>query len=193
MTTELVLPEYGRNIQNMVEIAKQITDRNERNRCARTIINCMGNLFPYLRDNEAFRHKLWDHLALMADFQLDIDYPFEINRLQTKNLRPQPIPVPTTQIHHRHYGRLVSQLIAQISENPELPNRQELIILTANYMKRCYNTYNQDIADDSLILNDLYQLSNHQIDLRNSNIKLQDIPTERRKNNNDNKNKKNRH
>ena len=75
---ELILPEYGRNIQNMVEIAKKIEDRNERNRCARSIIDCMGNLFPYLRDNDNFKHKLWDHLAIMADFKLDIDYPYEI-------------------------------------------------------------------------------------------------------------------
>ena len=79
---ELILPEYGRNIQNMVEIAKTIEDRNERNRCARSIIDCMGNLFPYLRDNDNFRHKLWDHLALMSNFELDIDYPYNISNIQ---------------------------------------------------------------------------------------------------------------
>ena len=74
----LVLPEYGRNVQQMVDHCMTIEDRAERTRCANTIINIMGNLFPHLRDIEDFKHKLWDHLAIMSDFKLDIDYPYEI-------------------------------------------------------------------------------------------------------------------
>lgn len=192
MTTELILPEYGRNIQNMVEIAKNITERTERNRCARTIIDCMGNLFPYLRDNEAFRHKLWDHLALMANFDLDIDYPFEINTRQKNSTKPEPIPYDCSSITDRHYGRFISQFIHRFADDPQLAHRQELIIMTANYMKRCYNMYNQNNVDDATIFNDLYRLSDHKIDLRHSGITLQDMSNERRKNN-DNKNKKSRH
>lgn len=198
MNTELVLPEYGRNIQNMVEIAKRIEDRAERNRCARTIINCMGNLFPYLRDNESFRHKLWDHLALMANFELDIDYPFEINRTRAKDIKPDNIPLPQTRINELHYGRFTSELIDRIVNDPELVKRQDLVLMTANYMKRSYNTYNQDIADDTVIFNDLYRMSGGKIDLRQSGIKLNYIPYDRRKNNDNknnsnNNNKKNRH
>lgn len=192
MNTELVLPEYGRNIQNMVEIAKRIEDRAERNRCARTIINCMGNLFPYLRDNESFRHKLWDHLALMANFELDIDYPFEINRTRAKDIRPDNIPLPQMRINELHYGRFTTELINLIVNNPNLANRQNLILMTANYMKRCYNTYNQDIADDMVIFNDLYRMSGGNIDLRHSGIRLNYIPYDRRKSyNNSNTNSKN--
>ena len=108
---ELILPEYGRNIQNMVEIAMKIEDRSERNRCARSIINCMGNLFPYLRDNDAFQHKLWDHLALMSNFELDIDYPFEITPAEEIHPTPEAIPLPNNQIRERHYGRFIDNFI----------------------------------------------------------------------------------
>lgn len=191
MTTELVLPEYGRNIQNMVEIAKGIEDREERNRCARSIINCMGNLFPFLRDNEAFRHKLWDHLALMVNFELDVDYPFEISTQTAKDIKPESIPLPQRRIAEGHYGRFAIEFINRMATDPEMTNRQALAVMIANYMKRCYNMYNQDMADDSVILDDLYLLSRGTVDIRNSGIKLQDIQNERRRNN-DNKNKKNR-
>ena len=175
MNSELILPEYGRNIQNMVEIAMKIEDRNERNRCARSIINCMGNLFPYLRDNDAFQHKLWDHLALMSNFELDIDYPFEITPAEEIHPIPEPIPLPDYQIRERHYGRFIDNFIQRISSDPVIVNNQSLLIIIANFMKRCYNTYNQEVINDEIILDDLYQLSNEKIDIRNKNIKLQDI------------------
>lgn len=181
---ELILPEYGRNIQNMVEIAKTIDDRSERNRCARSIINCMGNLFPYLRDNEAFQHKLWDHLALMSNFELDIDYPFEITPAEEIHPTPEAIPLPNYQIRERHYGRFIDNFIQRVSNDQTILNNQPLLILIANFMKRCYNTYNQDVINDEIIFNDLYNLSNGKIDIRNKNIKLQDTQH--------NKNKKNK-
>lgn len=182
---ELILPEYGRNIQNMVEIAMTIEDRNERNRCARSIINCMGNLFPYLRDNDAFQHKLWDHLALMSNFQLDIDYPYEITPAEDIHPTPDAIPLPDNQIHERHYGRFVYNFIQRISTDPTIINQQSLLILIANFMKRCYVTHNQEITNDEIIFNDLYRLSNERIDLRGKNIKLQEIQNKK-----NNKNKK---
>ena len=92
------LPEYGRSIQNMVDHALTIEDRAERQRCANTIINIMGNMFPHLRDVPDFKHKLWDHLAIMANFQLDIDYPYEIIRKDNLNTKPESIPYPSTKI-----------------------------------------------------------------------------------------------
>ena len=182
---ELILPEYGRNIQNMVEIAMKIEDRNERNRCARSIINCMGNLFPYLRDNEAFQHKLWDPLALMSNFELDIDYPFEITPAEEIHPTPEAIPLPNNQIRERHYGRFIDNFISRISADPAILSNQQLLIIIANFMKRCYSTYNQEVINDEIILDDLHRLSNGKIDLRNKNIKLQDIQNKK-----NNKNKK---
>ena len=95
------LPEYGRSIQNMVDHALTIEDRAERQRCANTIINIMGNMFPHLRDVPDFKHKLWDHLAIMSDFKLDIDYPYEIIRKDNLNTRPEVIPYPSTKIRYR--------------------------------------------------------------------------------------------
>lgn len=182
---ELILPEYGRNIQNMVEIAMKIEDRNERNRCARSIINCMGNLFPYLRDNEAFQHKLWDHLALMSNFELDINYPFEITPAEEIHPTPEAIPLPNNQIRERHYGRFIDNFIGRISTDQNILSNQQLLLVIANFMKRCYSTYNQDVINDEIILDDLYRLSNGKIDLRNKNIKLQEIQNKK-----NNKNKK---
>ena len=85
---KLILTEYGRNIQQMVEYAMTIEDREERTRCAQTIINIMGNLFPHLRDVNDFKHKLWDHLAIMSDYKLDIDYPYEL--VKTEKLESKP-------------------------------------------------------------------------------------------------------
>ena len=92
----LVLPEYGRNVQQMVDHCMTIEDKAERTRCANTIINIMGNLFPHLRDIEDFKHKLWDHLAIMSDFKLDIDYPYEI--IKKENLHTVPDSVEDEQI-----------------------------------------------------------------------------------------------
>lgn len=182
---ELILPEYGRNIQNMVEIAMKIEDRNERNRCARSIINCMGNLFPYLRDNEAFQHKLWDHLALMSNFELDIDYPFAITPAEDVHPTPEIIPLPNKEIRERHYGRFIDSFIQRIITDQNILACQSVLITIANYMKRSYNTYNQEVVNDEIIFADLYRLSGGAIDLCDKNIKLQDYQYKK-----NNKNKK---
>ena len=93
---KLPLPEYGRSVQNMVDYALTIEDRAERQRCANTIINIMGSMFPYLRDANDNNHKLWDHLAIMADFKLDIDYPVEV----VKSLFPAQYPLPPLRTFH---------------------------------------------------------------------------------------------
>lgn len=180
---ELILPEYGRNIQNMVEIAMTIEDRTERNRCARSIINCMGNLFPYLRDNEAFQHKLWDHLALMSNFELDIDYPFEITSAEKIHPTPEAIPLPNKQIRERHYGRFIDAFIQRVANDEIILSQQTLLITIANYMKRCYHNYNQEVINDEVILEDLYRMSNGKINLLNKEIKLQEIKKNNKKNN----------
>ena len=189
---ELILPEYGRNIQNMVEIAKKIEDRNERNRCARSIIDCMGNLFPYLRDNDNFKHKLWDHLALMSNFELDIDYPYDISNVQDNIKNPEAIPLPNQYLDKPHYVRFTIQFIKRIAKDTSITNRNELLLMIANYMKRCYSTFNQEIVDDIIILNDLYEISEGAIDLRRSNIRLTDMYYDKRNNKGMNKNMPNK-
>mgnify|MGYP002227863361 CR=1 FL=1 len=112
----MTLPEYGRNIQNMVDYCVTIQDREERKRCANTIINIMGNMFPHLRDVNDFKHILWDHLAIMADFKLDIDYPYEIIKKENLYSRPPRIPYNNNRIRYRHYGKTLELMIRKATE-----------------------------------------------------------------------------
>ena len=134
------LPEYGRSIQNMVDYALTIQDRAERQRCANTIINIMGNMFPHLRDVPDFKHKLWDHLAIMSGFELDIDYPYEIIRKDNLVTRPDHIPYNTTRMRYRHYGHTLEVLIKKAIEFPEGNEKRNLIALICNHMKKDYMT-----------------------------------------------------
>ena len=140
------LPEYGRSIQNMVDYALTIQDRAERQRCANTIINIMGNMFPHLRDVPDFKHKLWDHLAIMSGFELDIDYPYEIIRKDNLVTRPDPIPYSTARMRYRHYGRTLEVLIKKAIEFPEGNEKRNLIALICNHMKKDYLAWNKDTA-----------------------------------------------
>ena len=108
---KLIMPEYGRNIQQMVAHALTIEDREERTRCVKTIINIMGNLFPYLRDVNDFKHKLWDHVAIMSDFKLDIDFPYEVLLEENLYTRPESIPYKNSRIRYQHYGRTLEEMI----------------------------------------------------------------------------------
>ena len=166
------LPEYGRSIQNMVDHALTIEDRAERQRCANTIINIMGNMFPHLRDVPDFKHKLWDHLAIMSDFKLDIDYPYEIIRKDILNTRPEVIPYPSTKIRYRHYGRTLEVLIKKAIDFPEGDEKQNLIALICNHMKKDYMTWNKDTVDDRKIAEDLNEYSGGKLQMTDDIIKL---------------------
>ena len=166
------LPEYGRSIQNMVDHALTIEDRAERQRCANTIINIMGGMFPHLRDVPDFKHKLWDHLAIMSDFKLDIDYPYEIVRPDYLNVKPDRIPYSSGKIRYRHYGRAIEQLIQKAVEMPEGEERDQLIALTASHMKKDYMTWNKDTVDDRKIADDLYELSGGKLQMTDEILKL---------------------
>lgn len=169
---KLIMPEYGRNIQQMVSYALTIEDREERTRCVKTIINIMGNLFPYLRDVNDFKHKLWDHVAIMSDFKLDIDFPYEI--LQEENLytRPEPIPYKNSRIRYQHYGRTLEEMIEKVAQYPEGEEKNELIRLIANQMKKCFLTWNKEVVDDRKIFDDLRELSKGKLDISEDFFKL---------------------
>lgn len=168
----MALPEYGRSIQNMVDYAVTIKDRAERQRCANTIINIMGNMFPHLRDVPEFKHKLWDHLAIMSDFKLDIDYPYDIIRKDNLVTKPDPVPYPHTRIRYRHYGRTMEELIQKACEFPEGDEKRNLVALICNHLKKDYITWNKDTVDDRKIANDLAELSGGKLQLTNDILKL---------------------
>ena len=131
-----MMPEYGRGIQQMVEHCKTIADKNERMRCARTIIETMANMVEQTTDRDDFQKKLWNHLAAMSQYELDIDYPVEIERMDDEEARPEQIPYPQRRIKQRNYGTIVEQFTDHLSTMEATPQRDELTVLVANHMKR---------------------------------------------------------
>lgn len=168
----LPLPEYGRSIQNMVDYAMTIEDRKERQRCANSIVSIMGNMFPHLRDVNDFKHKLWDHLAIMSDFTLDIDYPYEIIKKDNLYTKPESVPYPSSKIHFRHYGRTLEDLVKKAVEYPEGEEKTQLILLLANHMKKSLMAWNKEIIDDKKVFDDLRALSGGAIRLEPETLKL---------------------
>lgn len=160
---KLVLPEYGRNVQQMVDHCVSIPDREERTRCAYTIINIMGNLFPHLRDIDDFKHKLWDHLAIMSDFKLDIDYPCEIVRRENLVTKPDRIPYANSRIRYRHYGKITEEMLQKARLMPPGTEQDALISMLANYMKKSYLTWNKDNVEDDKIWQDVCEYTHGDI------------------------------
>jgi hypothetical protein len=169
----LVLPEYGRNIQKMVDYLLTIEDREERNRATRAVIAIMGNLNPHLRDISDFKHKLWDHLQLMSDFKLDIDSPYEKPTPEVLFEKPKPIPYSNYNIRYKHYGKITELMIKEAVKFPEGKEREALIRLIANHMKKCYLTWNREVVTDDIIFEDLKNLSSGQIVI-DKDMKLSD-------------------
>ncbi len=171
----LPMPEYGRSVQNMVDYALTIEDRAERQRCANTIIAIMGGMFPQLRDIPDFKHKLWDHLAIMSDFRLDIDYPYEVVKRSYLNEKPDPIPYQSSRIRYRHYGRLLEVLIQKIVDYPEGEAKQRLLEMTANFMKKEYVEWNKEMIDDTKIFQDIADYTHGKIQLTEADLQLMDL------------------
>jgi hypothetical protein len=155
----MALPEYGRNVQKMVDHVKSIEDRDERNRAAKTVIQIMGNLNPHLRDEGDFKHKLWDHLALIADFNLDIDSPYSIPERTKFVEKPNQIPYKQGDIRFLHYGRIIELMIDAAIEIKEGEEKEYLTTLIVNQMKKAYVTWNRSQVADEVIIGDLKILS----------------------------------
>ena len=169
---KMELPEYGRSIQNMVDHALTIEDREERQRCARTIINIMGNMFPHLRDVPDFKHKLWDHLAIMSDFKLDIDYPFEIVKREELALKPEKLEYSTEPFRYRHYGRFLEGMIKKAMEMEDGVEKNELIKLLTIQMRKNLNNWNKEGIEDQKIVDDLREYTHDAIDLKVEDLRL---------------------
>ncbi|MCX6257225.1 MAG: DUF4290 domain-containing protein [Bacteroidia bacterium] len=160
---KLVLPEYGRTVFNMVQFCKSVNDRDLRNKVAREIIIVMGGMFPHLRDVPDFKHKLWDHLFIMADFDLDIDSPYPRPEPDTLYEKPRRIPYPQSDIKFRHYGKIMEIMIKKAITFEDEDKKQLLIEQLANHMKKSYLTWNRESVDDDLILADFRNLSGGKI------------------------------
>lgn len=171
----LAQPEYGRNVQNLVDYCVTIEDREERNRCANAIISIMGNLYPQQRDTNDFKHILWDHLAIMSGFKLDVDYPYEVVKEADLQTQPPRIPYVSTRIRSRQYGKIMEQMVGKATEMENSEAKDYLVRSLANQMKRSYVTWNnKDTVSDAKIFKDLAQLSDGLIDLKEGDLKLID-------------------
>ncbi len=192
----LIIPEYGRHIQKMVNHALSIEDREERNKVARAIIGVMGNLQPHLRDVADFQHKLWDQLIIISKFELDVDTPQPVLTKEELYQRPEKLNYPQSFPKYRFYGNNITRMINVANSWEEGELKDALILTIANHMKKCFLNWNKDTVDDYLIYNHLYELSNGKIDLRNSKNDLSDatslLKTKKRySNSNSTSNKKN--
>jgi hypothetical protein len=162
---KLLMPEYGREIQKMVDFAISLPSKEERLKCAKTIVRMMLTKVPQIRENAGYEQTLWDHLYLMSDKQLDIDWPFDVTGAETIHSKPSPIPLPQKRIRLRHYGKLVGELLEKLKTMPESAERTELIRQTANQMKRDLLTWGHGSADDEKVADDMARLTDGAIQL----------------------------
>lgn len=161
----LIIPEYGRHLQKLIEQAVALENRDERNKAARYIIGVMGGLNPHLRDVPDFQHKLWDQIFIMSDFKLDVDSPYPIPSREVLNVKPGPLSYPQNFPKYRFYGNNIKYMIdvANSWEDGEMKNA--LIIVIANHMKKSYLSWNKDTVKDDVIFEHLLELSDGKINL----------------------------
>jgi hypothetical protein len=162
---KLILPEYGRNIQKMVNHIKTIEDRDERNKAAKTVIGVMGNLNPHLRDVNDFKHKLWDHLAVIADFDLDIDSPYPWPDRESLKSKPNQVPYHQFRIKKKHYGRSIVLMIEKAVELEAGEEKEDLVKMIATHMKKSYLTWNREAVSDEEIFGDMKALSDGKLEV----------------------------
>ena len=176
---KLVLPEYGREIQQMVDYAVKLEDREERQRCAESIVVIMDRMFPENRSVEDHDRKLWDHLAIMSNFQLDIDYPFDVSNAVKIAKKPEPLKYPMQRIPVRHYGAMVFELFDKLKTMEPGEERDALVKLTANQMHRNLVQWSHGSSDEEKVASDLARFTDGkiQIDLNKFHLeKIQDAP-----------------
>lgn len=175
----LVLPEYGREVQQMVDYCVSLKSRAERQRCANTIIAVMERMMPHTYENKDYRQKLWDHLALMSGFQLDIDYPCDITEAQKMLQKPAPMRNPMKRIPVRHYGNMMFEVFELLKNMPNGAERTELTRLAANQMKRDLVLWGHGSSDDEKVASDLadYTDGKIQLDLETFKFDRTETPT----------------
>lgn len=159
----LEIPEYGRNIQVMIDHCITIEDRDERNKCARAIIQIMGQLNPHLRDIADFTHKLWDHLFLISKFKLDVDSPYPRPSAETFTTKPLVVSYPASKIKYKHYGKTIERIIDVAKTYEEGPEKKELTRLIANHLKKSYVNWNKDSVTDDIIFKQFKEMTNNEL------------------------------
>jgi hypothetical protein len=168
----LLIPEYGRHLQKLIDQATLIADREERNKAAKYIIQVMGSLNPHLRDVPDFQHKLWDQIFIMSDFKLEVDSPYPIPTRDVINLKPERLPYPQKNPKYRFYGNNIKYMIDVANSWEEGEMKNALVKVIANHMKKSYLSWNKDTVTDTVIFEHLYELSEGTLNLLQSSEEL---------------------
>lgn len=172
---KLLMPEYGREIQKMVDYAVSLKDKSERQSCAQEIIRMMETKVPELRDNADFEQTLWDHLYLMSHKALDIEWPFDVTAAEKLENKPNAVPLPKEGMRLRHYGKLLEQLFEKLKTMPEGEERDALAFYTANQMKRNLMTWGHGSMSDEKVADDMARFTDGVIQLDLSTLKLDKV------------------
>ncbi len=170
----LIIPEYGRHIQKMVDQAVAEEDPIKRNKQAKSIIAVMGNLNPHLRDVPDFQHMIWDQLFIISKFELDVESPYDIPTPEELYARPEPLAYPQNYPKYRFYGNNIKRMIDVAVSWEEGDKKDGLLLTIANHMKKCFLNWNKDTVEDDVIFKHLYELSDGKINLKNSDEDLRD-------------------
>ncbi len=165
---KLHIAEYGRNVQNMINYAKQLESKEERNAAAASIIDVMGQLNPQLRDVEDYNHKLWTHLFIMSNFEIDVDSPYEIPKKESLNQRPKPIPYPKNSSKYGHFGYYTEQMIKEVAKIEDEEERNVMAERLANLLKQDYLIFHTENVENSVIKAHLEELSDGKLKLDDS-------------------------
>lgn len=165
--SKLIIPEYGRHLQKMVEHAVEIENDAERNKVAKSIIAVMGNMNPHLRDVPDFQHKLWDQLFIISNFQLDVDSPFPKPTPEMLAERPEMLEYPQNFPKYRFYGNNIKRMIDEAKKYDDGPLKDALVFTIANHMKKSYLNWNRDTVEDEVIFDHLKELSGGKLNLKN--------------------------
>ena len=160
---KLLMPEYGRHVQDMINYVKNIPDKEERNEQIQAVVQVMGTLNPQLRDLNDFKHKLWDHVQIISDFKIDIDSPYPTPTRETLSTKPNPIPLEKDPTKMVCYGRNIQNMINVIAEREDDELKTAMIKTLASYMKQQYLIWNKDSVSEETIFNDIYKLSDGRI------------------------------
>ena len=174
---KLIIPEYGRHIQKMVDQAIAKETKEERNKVASSIISVMGNLNPHLRDVTDFQHKLWDQLFIISDFKLDVDSPYPIPKREELQEYPQSLEYPQNFPRYRFYGNNIKRMIDVAIGWEDGEKKEALVFTIANHMKKCFLNWNKDTVEDDVIFKHLFELSEGKLDLKGTEEELLDTMT----------------
>ncbi|MGM0650304.1 MAG: DUF4290 domain-containing protein [Bacteroidota bacterium] len=187
---ELILPEYGRHVHKMVDYLKTIHDRDLRNQMSKSLIEIMGNMNPHLRDVPDFKHKLWDHLAIMSNFELDIDWPYPLPDRKEREKPPEMLMYSDADFSYKHYGKNLQNMLYALKDYDE-ETQAMLLEQLANHMKQSYVNWKKESVNDDAIFDDIQKITENKLNIPREKIQLSDVKQPKPKYKQQNKNNKN--